>query len=540
MFSSNEIEAIPLAIERQFRELENRVMQDIIRRIKKCGEITRTADWQMHRLYELGKSKKEIQQYIRNALKLSDNELNKIYEMVIESGYARDERLYKASGKDFIKFADNRPLQQLIVGISEQTKAEFKNLTQSLGFAVRKTDGKLKFSPIADYYQNTFDGAVLDITSGAFDYNTVLNRVVRDMTNSGLRTVDYASGWSNRVDVAARRAVMTRVNQITAKINNDNAALLDTEYFEVSWHSGARPSHQVWQGRVFTREQLETVCGLGTVTGLCGANCYHTYYPFIMGISERTYTDEQLEHMNAKENETIEYNGKRYTKYEALQKQRRLETTMRAQRQRIKLLKEGGADEKDIITARGRYMVTSSEYTRFSNAMNLPQQRERVTVDGFGNIGDEKYTKTVANWVESGIMKSTKQETVVKDVHYVGKIDKEIYKCVTGDIVTDDVIVTQRQIEHIKMRHPNDYERFNQFFSEIVSKPDYIIESQKINTALILKEIEVEQEKFKTVLRLVTSDDNPQFKNSIITFMKIDDKEWNRMIRNKKILYKSE
>lgn len=265
------------------------------------------------------------------------------------------------------------------------------NITQSLGFAVKNTDNTTKFLPIAEYYQRTLDNAILGITTGAFDYTTVLNRTVAGLTNSGLRTVDYASGWSNRVEVATRRAVMTGFNQIVAKVNDDNAEKLGTEYFEISWHGGARPTHQVWQGRVYTKEQLETVCGLGEVTGLCGANCYHSYYPFFPGISERTYTDEQLEEMNRQENIPVEYNGKQYTKYEALQRQRKLETTMRSQRQKIKLLQDGGASEGDVITARARYRVTSAEYTRFSKAMNLPQQRERVTIDGLGNIGAGKY-----------------------------------------------------------------------------------------------------------------------------------------------------
>ena len=132
--------------------------------------------------------------------------------------------------------------------------------------------------------------------------------------------------------------------------------------------------------------------GYGTVEGLCGANCYHDFHPFIPGISEPTYTDEELAELNRKENEPVEWGGRKYTKYEALQRQRRLETTMRTQRQEMKLLKEGGADEDDLINCRARYMGTSHEYASFSEAMGLPQQRERVTVDGLGNIMQGKYT----------------------------------------------------------------------------------------------------------------------------------------------------
>ncbi len=125
-------------------------------------------------------------------------------------------------------------------------------------------------------------------------------------------------------------------------------------------------------------------------------------------------------------------------------------------------------------------------------------------------------------------------------MYKIGVIDINKYKCVTEDIKTNEVIITEKQIEHIKERHPKDYERFNQYFREIVQNPDYIIEANKPNTALILKEIQEEKEKIKTLLRLVTSNDTSQYKNSIITFMRIDDKEWNRILKNKKILYKSE
>lgn len=122
----------------------------------------------------------------------------------------------------------------------------------------------------------------------------------------------------------------------------------------------------------------------------------------------------------------------------------------------------------------------------------------------------------------------------------VGKINIDIYKCVTEDITTDEVIITDERIQHIKDRHPNDYERYFRYMKEIVETPEYIIEANKPNTALILKSFEDEGIPFKTILRLITSSDDNSFKNSIITFMRINEKEWNRLIKNKKILYKSE
>ena len=151
----------------------------------------------------------------------------------------------------------------------------------------------------------------------------------------------------------------------------------------------------------------------------------------------------------------------------------------------------------------------------------------------------KKKGNAIAKQDDSAIIDSQRAKEVA-DVHTVGRINKEIYKCITDDIITDEVIITDNQIQHIKDRHPNDYERFSSYFAEIVASPDYIIEANKPNTALVLKEIKMAQEVFKTVVRLATPQDNPKYKNSIITFMKIDEKEWKRLLRNKKILYRKE
>lgn len=180
--------------------------------------------------------------------------------------------------------------------------------------------------------------------------------------------------------------------------------------------------------------------------------------------------------------------------------------------------------------------------------MDLPQQRQRVTVDGLGNIGNIKEqksvnianTKPVEKSAESGTMKEDKIKMVVAGVQKIGEINKEIFKCVTQDICTDEVIITDERIKHIKEKHPNDFERYCGYMKEIVENPEYIIEANKPNTALILKSFSNDKEQFKTIMRIITASDNKNYKNSIITFMKINDKEWNRLLRNKKILYKSE
>lgn len=379
-------EKLSRQIAKNFADLEMRVMEDIVRRIRKTKKITSTADWQINRLQILGNSSEDIEKMLKDTLDASYPEMFELYDQVIDWEYVRNKDVYEQINAQFIPFEENEELQQLTDALIQQTDDDLRNITQSLGFYLDYGNGKLVLTPLAEVYQSYLDAACMDIVSGAFDYNNVLRRTVSQMTNSGLRQIDYASGRGNRVDVAARRAVMTGITQLAGKISDMNAERLGTEYFEIAWHAGARPTHAVWQGRVWSKEQLVTVCGLGTVTGLEGANCYHERYPFIPGISERNWTDEWLEKKNREENTPKEYNSKEYTLYEAKQRQRQMETAMRAQREKVQLFQAGDADPDDVMLARAKYQGQLNEYSRFSRKMGLKEERERIYYDMRGRI----------------------------------------------------------------------------------------------------------------------------------------------------------
>lgn len=373
-------------IEKPFSDLEIRIMEDIVRRIKQTGKITSTADWQINRLRILGYSSEDIEKMLKETLDKSYPEMFELYDKVIDWEYVRKKDIYEQINAEFIPYEENEELQQLAEGFIQQSKADLKNITQSLGFYLDYGNGNPVLTPLAEVYQKYLDAACMDIVTGAFDYNSVLRRVVTQITNSGLRQIDYASGRANRVDVAARRAVMTGVSQLTGKISDMNAEKLGTEYFEVAWHGGARPSHAVWQGKVWSKKELVTVCGLGTGPGLLGWNCYHEYYPFFPGISERNWTDEWLAEQDRKENTPKTFNGKEYTLYEAKQRQRQMETAMRAQREKVKLLEAGGADPDEVMLARAKYQGQLNEYSRFCKKMGLTEERERIYYDMRGRV----------------------------------------------------------------------------------------------------------------------------------------------------------
>lgn len=376
----------------RYISLEERILQDIARRIKKVGEITSTADWQIKRLRILGYSSEDIEREIKKTLDASYPEMFELYDKVIDWEYVRNKDIYEQINAEFIPYEENRQLQQITDAIIQQCLEDLENVTKSLGFYL-DYNGRKILTPLSQVYTNYLDNACFDVVTGAFDYGSVLRRVVTQLTNSGLRKIEYGSGYASRVEVAARRAVMTGAANLTGEIADYNAKKLGTEYFEVEWHAGARPTHAVWQGQVWTKEQLYSVCGLGTVTGLLGANCYHTYYPFFPGISQRNWSDEWLEAQNRKESKPKEFQGKEYTLYEAKQRQRQMETAMRAQREKVQMLQDSGADRQEVMLQKAKYQGQLNEYAAFSRKMGLKEERERIYIDGRGRIATNNKTQ---------------------------------------------------------------------------------------------------------------------------------------------------
>ena len=376
----------------RYISLEERILQDIARRIKKTGEITSTADWQINRLRILGYSSEDIEREIKKTLDASYPEMFELYDKVIDWEYVRNKDIYEQINAEFIPYEENGQLQQITDAIIQQSLEDLENVTKSLGFYL-DYNGRKILTPLSQVYTNYLDNACFDIVTGAFDYGSVLRRVVTQLTNSGLRKIEYGSGYASRVEVAARRAVMTGVANLTGEIADYNAKKLGTEYFEVEWHAGARPTHAVWQGQVWTKEQLYSVCGLGTVTGLLGANCYHTYYPFFPGISQRNWSDEWLEEQNRKESKPKEFRDKEYTLYEAKQRQRQMETAMRAQREKVQMLQDGGADRQEVMLQKAKYQGQLNEYAAFSRKMGLKEERERIYLDMRGKIATNNKTQ---------------------------------------------------------------------------------------------------------------------------------------------------
>lgn len=388
-FDPATLDAMPERLAELYRELEITLLREIASRLIISDQLNEVTVQQIRALRSHGIPMKEIQKAIRKATGKSRRELAQLFDDVVERNQQYYSGLADLAGitapETIVGAAD-------VAAIIRQTWSACRNITGSMGFLVVHGGRLMHLSP-ARAYQWALDNSVMQIQSGAISYGQAISSATRKLADAGLTVVDYESGRRDHIDVAVRRAVMTGVTQLNDKYTDASADFLDSPYVEVSAHSGARDipypnpwsSHKEWQGRVYYQSKtgepdplgkypdLARVTGYGEVDGLCGANCRHNRHVWIEGVSERTYTDKELEGIDPPD---FEYEGVKYTHYEATQKQREIERTIRKWKRRL----AASTDGKDAQTAKIRINMLNEKYTEFSEAAGLRMQKERANV----------------------------------------------------------------------------------------------------------------------------------------------------------------
>lgn len=576
MLSPQYLEQLPEPLIALWQQVEDDILRDIARRIQKMGTITETAAYQAWRLEQTRLLHTDIVKLIS---KYSGKSETAIRKMLVEAGtqtLQTDDAIHAAAGVTLPEPNKSQNLQNLLNAGYRQTTGTWKNLTATTANTVSRQ------------FEDALDRAWLQVSSGAFDYQTAIRRAIHDLAEH-MDGVTYPSGHRDSLEVAVRRATLTGVNQTCGKLQLERAQEAGCEFVEVTAHVGARDTgsgpanHASWQGKVYHvggpvwyegeyYKGFEETTGYGTGPGLCGWNCRHNFFPFWPGISTRVYTDEQLQALCAKD---IEYKGKKYSRYEINQMQRARERHVRKWKKTYLMEKEAGLDTTQSAL---RLKEARKALSDFADATGGRVDSFNTAVNNFGHSPASKATweakkaeasqpvsaqkSKTADKLEQAVLVKPKdipipsdtviyqdepikpqEENIVRSnpsVHPVTKLDIEKYKCVSENITTDEVIITDERIQHIKDRHPNDYERYAQYLPEIVGNPDYIIRDKRPYTAVVLKQIVENNERFRISLRLKTPNDNPDYKNSVLTFLKIREDEWERLVRNKEVLYKRE
>ena len=415
MLNEDQLEMFSGQLTGVFQQLEQTIINDIARRVRKSERWTETAELQAGYLRDMGWSPTQIRMEVIRALNASPDYVRWIDENTLEAKRVQQEaideakealrrdapELFEAVGN--MAFNNDLSLWEeagqslrrgtavdaLVTAMQKRATDDLLNLTGSLAF--RQPVGTT--IPARRAFVAAMNDAITQVVSGTVSYQQACTNAVRSLARSGLRWVDYESGVTRQLDTAARNAVLTASGQLAGDIMQTNIEQSGVAMVQVSRHWGARDSHAVWQGGIYTLEQFRVICGYGEPSNpdhIYSYNCRHVHYPYWPGISE------PVEY--APEPGPFEVNGKRYTYYQATQKQRAMERDIRALK-REALAQEALGDKTALAAAKLRIDEKTAQYNAFSRATNLREKVERTAVLGYDKAVAAKARVALDEWL---------------------------------------------------------------------------------------------------------------------------------------------
>ncbi len=321
MLTPEQLEQLPNNLVRLYQKLEDDIIAYMASRINAADLFNSATDWQFQKLIEMGNTYDMILEKLSAATGKTEQEIRELMTTAASESLKYDDAVHKAAGKVPPPLNQSAALLAVLEAGVRKTNGYFENLCRTTA-----NQGSKQFA-------DALDRAYMQVTSGAFTKEQAIKMAVKDLASQGIHTAEYKNGRKMSLEAAVRMNVVTGVNQTCAELQLKRSDEMGCDLVEVSAHAGARPDHMGWQGKVYSRSgnhpeypDFVEATGYGTVTGLCGANCRHNFYPFYAGISRRAYTDKELEDLNAR---TVEYNGEQLTEYEASQVQRKIERNLR-------------------------------------------------------------------------------------------------------------------------------------------------------------------------------------------------------------------
>lgn len=360
------------------------ITADIVRRICKTGFVTDTAKWQIEKLQQSGLLFDDVVSELAKYSDASEQQLRALFEDAGITSLDYDNEIYKGAGLDPPLLRQSPALLKTLEAGLKKTGGIVKNLTSTTAVAAQNA------------YHDACDLAYQQLISGAFDYNTIIRRAVQQAAAQGT-TVLYPSGHIDKLDVAIRRALLTGVNQTSGILQLDLAAEMECDLVETTAHAGARPEHVNWQGQVFSRSGRNkkyrpfSDTGYGSGEGLCGFNCRHNFFPFFEGFSLPAYSKAQLKELN---NAMVDYDGESIPLYEATQRQRSMERTIRATRRELTAYDtatKNGVDMKDSFSGTSvKLKKQEAAYRDFCGQTGLFRDTARMQAAGFGRSVSQK------------------------------------------------------------------------------------------------------------------------------------------------------
>lgn len=387
------LDKLPDSVVNLVSDVEMDIISRMAERINAQDYFNTSSQWQYQKLKELGLMQEDIEKMLASATGKSLTEIRRIIQEACIQSLGYDDMVYNQAGNLDQPFNLSQPVSNAINSALQKTNNTFRNITGTTATAA------------LNQFSAALDNAWMQVVSGGFSHTDAVYKTVKKLSEQGLYHVGY-KGRKESLDVAVRRAVLTGVNQTVASARLARAMELGCELVETTAHSGARPTHEVWQGKVFSLygdgdyPDFYKATGYGTGPGLCGWNCRHSFHPYYEGMS-RAYSEEDLAAMSEK---SIKYNGEMLTEYEASQKQRYIERQIRRWKREYKALDAAGLDASDAAKKLRDWHAVER---RFIDETGLKKAVDRTRVYGFGRSEAGK-VKATNNIIDSAAEKNFK------------------------------------------------------------------------------------------------------------------------------------
>lgn len=417
MLTADEITALRDAATDLTQPIIEYLLKDIAERISAAGQFTSSAQYEVWKLQELGVSQKEIKKHLKKLLKVSNAELEKLLTQSAEAGYRYD--MQALPHPDAIPFEENDWLQQIVSAAVRLAQDDMTNITQTLGMV----DPYGNVQPLREVYRQCMDYAFMQVSTGATDYNTAVRQATKKLAEKGVRYIDYESGVHTSLEAAVRRNIMGGLGLMQEQISKRTHDELEADGWEISAHAASAPDHEPIQGRQYPDAEYEALNN-SLVRRIGTLNCGHAAFPIIMGVSIPQYSDEELEKFRTENENGITYNGKHYTAYEATQRQRNLEATIRKYRRKI-LIDETTGDEKQLQADQIKFQRLNLEYDSFSKAAGLRKQYDRMETVGY-NWKQERAAEKAFKQHEIEVANREKYDKMVSEIKDSGLLPKNV------------------------------------------------------------------------------------------------------------------
>jgi hypothetical protein len=320
----------------------------------------------------------------------SIQDINKLFDEVAKENVNFSEAYFKAKNKEFINYEDNQRLQNIVETIKKETNNTFKNLSKSknIGFTLKDNEGNITYKPISKIYNELIDEAVYNTSLGIKNYQSSMTNVIRQLADSGVKIheekVGYKNGYNKRIDSSVRQNVLTGMRRINIGIQEEIGDMLGTDGVEISAHFPCAEDHLDIQGRQYSNKEFDEI-NKSLDRPIGEYNCTHFIFSIILGVNEPSYSKNMLSRYKRYSQEKVSYNGKKYTKYEATQVQRQLETAIRQQKDR-QIIARASNNQEEIGLAQQKITQLTNEYNKFSKKAGLDTYKNRLSVSGYHKV----------------------------------------------------------------------------------------------------------------------------------------------------------